>query len=267
MAIERDLILKETNDLEFRGPVVVHEENRVAFQTIAAGATVTGRLYNTANDATIVDLVGLLTADMAASDDEPQLSDEDELGFGVGDSVEVVQDSDLVLSTTIASLAPLTLTSGLDSIASKGAIIRRVKLATAGKYLSVDAVREWKIGDTLILTRDDFVRQSVTVDQVLPASRTRRCGLIRVGTAPTGAISSGRTITNQIGGDLTPVDFGTAQSPPVVGDPEVGFRSPIPPDHAGLVLGMRIRGETIATDTSDVVARHVEYATVKEKAA
>ena len=266
MPIERDLILKETNDLEFRGPVVVHEEGRLAFQTITAGAAVTGRLYDTANDARIVDLVGLLTADMDAAEDEVPLSDEDELGFGVDDSVEVVQDSDLVLSTTIASLSPLTLTSGLDSIASKGAIIRRVALATAGKYLSVDDVREWKIGLNLILTHDDFTRQSVTVDQVLPASRTRRCGLIRVNTAPAGAISSGRTIANQIGDDLTPVDFGTAQSPPVVGDPTVGFRSPIPPDHAGLILRMRIRGETIATDTSGVVARHVEYGTVKEKA-
>ena len=125
---------------------------------------------------------------------------------------------------------------------------------------------KWKIGDSLTMTLDNMSDQAATtVDQVIPQDDDHRCNLIRVEDAPTSAISSGREIKNQVGPDLTPVDFGAAQSPPVVGDPEVGFRSPILPAHVGLEVGMRIRGETIATDTSGVVARNNEFATVKLK--
>ena len=265
---EGKLLYRAHNDAEFRGPVNVREPTPAAFDNITDDSVVaTARLYNTANDADTVDLVGLLTADVAAGIDVIPLTAADALGWGVGDSVEVRLASGLADATTLSAVGAgsVTLTDVLTGAASKGATIRRVAMATTGKYFCVNSVGDWKVGDSLIAVLDTMAEDAAaTVDQVIAKSGTQRCNLIRVDTAPASAISSGREIKNPVGADLVGVDFGTAQSPPVVGDPEVGFRFPILPAHLELELGMHIRAEMVATDTAGIVARRNEFATVVE---
>lgn len=264
------LLYRGNNDAEFRGPVNVREPVPAAFDTITGDSVVaTARLYNTGNDTVTVDLVGQLTAAVVAGIDVIPLSAADALGWGVGDSVQVDLGLGLVDSTTLSAVgaASVTLTDVLTAAASENAVIRRVAMATTGKYFCVDEIGSWKIGLKMIAVLDTMADDAeATVDQVIPKGETQRCNLIRVNTAPATAISSGREIRNPVGGTLTGEDFGSAASPPVVGDPATGFRYPILPAHLELALEMHVRAEMKATDTAGIVARRNEFATVKEVA-
>lgn len=250
---------RASGSFEFRGPVNV--ETSTAFETIAGGATpVTARIYNTANDVKTVDLVARLSAAAAAAATDLSVGTNEGRGYGVGDSVHVKLASGLIHPDTIDAGGTddiVKLVTGLPTAALEGAEIRRVTMATTGKYFSVDSLKEWKIGLTLITVFDDFGGQQVTVDQVL---NNGNCLLIRVNTAPNSAISSGAELKNPVGPSITGVDFGTPTT--IVGDKTWGFRYPVAEDHDGIELEQHLRAEMLATSSGGLVAREEAFATV-----
>ncbi len=262
------LLYRGNNDAEFRGPVNVREPTPAVFQTKAAGATLAARLFSTANDTVTVDLVARVSADEGEFATVLDVDEGDGLGWGEGDSAEVELDTGLIYPTTIAAggtPSEVHISDALPSQVSKGNMVRRVAMATTGKYFCVDEIGSWKIGLKMIAVLDTMAEDTeATVDQVIPKSETQRCNLIRVDTAPASAISSGREIKNPVGGALVGEDFGTFGTPTSdPGDPKWGFRYPILPAHLELELGMHVRAEMIATDTAGIVARRNEFATVK----
>ena len=254
------LTWQATNVIEMRGPVTVLEpEPYVAFQTIDSGTTVTGRLMNIANDAKLVALVARIDGDHASGVDA--IAVDDEFAFGDGDTVTMLQDDGEFHTTTVSSTTTgvINLDAVTTAAISNRTQICRTKMATTGKYFSVDSLGAWKVGDTMIQTEDDFTIATTAVDQVLDRGDSK---ILRVEDAPLSTISNGMEIKNQVGATITDwADYGTPAIIP--GSKLWGFRASILPAHLGLRPEMFIRGEIVADDGAGVIARANPEATVK----
>lgn len=246
---------------EFRGPVDLTKSPIVSLGTVTSDSvTATARLFDVARDTEIVDLATKLSADEPAT--ETEIAVDDITGFADGDSVEVLLDSGLIHATTISG-APaagvITLAVGLDTAASENNRLTRVTLNTNATYLSVKSVKNWEVGNKLVLIHDSLARQDSLVAQVL----AEPCPLLVIADAVAAVTSARMEVKAQLGDDLTMADFGTEPSPPVAGSSEWGYRATIPHDHTSEIRpGMYVRSEMTVFD-DPINAFQVAFATVQ----
>lgn len=246
------------NVLEVRGPVDTSTD--AAFNTIVAGTTVTGRLFNVALDTVVIDLVTELTADQITND--TVLAVKDITGFTISDFIRIELDNGQVHESTISATpsgGQITIGVALPSDASKFNKVSRVKLSVNATFISVKSVDGWRIGYSVRLVQEDMTEISRTVSQVL----TDPCPFIVISADIDQLIIAGSTVKNQVGPDLTNyVDFGTPQSPAVPEDPNTGYRATIGHDHLGLEPGMFVRSESVVVDGT-INLLQTSFATVK----
>ena len=162
--MDGDLIdYRSDNVLELRGPV-----DRTTGLAVDA-ATVTALLFNLTKDTNIKPLVTRLSEDAIAT--QTAISVEAILGFTDTDFVHVGLDDGTVHATTINGVPAsgvITLAAGLPSAAAKGSELRRYRLNTLTKHISVHDANSWNIGDVCVIPTDtNGTVSSAVVDQVL----------------------------------------------------------------------------------------------------
>ncbi len=257
-----DLIdYRSDNVLELRGPV-----DRTTGLAVS-GAAVTAFLYNVVKDTNIIELVTRLSED----EDTPEtaISVEGILGFTDTDFVHVELDDGTVHATTINGVPAsdvITLTVALPSAASKGNEIRRYRLNTLCKHISVHDATPWEIGDVCVIPTDtNGTVSTAVVDQVLKLDNILVIDSALAAATLVGKEVKARLLSSTAIPCASYGAFPTDAASTVLGDPAWGYRGPLPDTDfdgydpgvdIGLKLGDRVRTEFNLVKGADVLVRN-----------
>lgn len=230
------------NLIELRGPVDI--ATNTAFGN---GSTVTGKLYDTALDTTIVKYVTPTTADIASGG--TTMFVQDATPFFPFDVIRVLQDDGNELYLAILVLPgsnQIDFAPALSAPLTEGAIVSRIQIAGTSDYVTVGNWAPWDITFNMEVSLNNGTTQERLVLEI-----NRDVGFCLLDGTIGGESVAGNAVKRKLGVNIAMSSFGTfPTSDPVVGDPAWGFRGVIQSDHAGLQLGMRIRGEITAVDAT-----------------
>ena len=251
---------RSDNVLELRGPVDLTTGLAVS------GATVTAALYDVSKDTSVATLTTRLAEDEIAATTAIRV--QNILAFTDTDFVHVELDDGTVHETTINGVPAagvITLAAGLPSAAAMGKELRRYRLNTLCKHISVENAANWEIGDVFVSPTDTSGTVSTAVvDQVLKLDN-----VLVIDTAVSAATLTGKEVKARLlaSTPISCVSFGifpTVVNLTVVGDPAWGYRGPLPSTdfdgydpgvNIGLKLGDRVRTEFTLVKGADVLDR------------
>lgn len=240
------------NRVELRGPV-----NQSTGLPITEGTTTaTARLYDASLDCRLAAYHTPLTADAVAGATSVFVKDNAPIFSGsiILIDLDNGQQDRVTVNSVTAGTGEIDITGfTLDSAASEGRLVTIVQYDDTSNVVSIDDFTGWEDGMNMEITLGDG-----TVDEFIVSLIDSDSGYLTLATTLTVATNAGAVVKRRLGSDaggdnITMAAYGTfptAVGDTIVGDETWGFRGTVPHDHPDIQLGMRVRAEITAVDTT-----------------